>query len=149
MTTRANDTAVGQQVLALLGRYQAAAAAKDVDALLALYAPDAQIYDCWDQWSYDGEAQWRGAVERWFKMAGEGANRVVFDEPRVHASGDMAALHAFVRYELVVHGETKFTMDNRISWTLLRREGAWKIVHEHTSTPLAGEDMKGVINRTA
>ena len=72
---------------------------------------------------------------------------MVFDDPHVHASGDMAALHAFVRYELVADGETRFAMDNRSSWTLLRRDGAWKIVHEHTSTPLAGEDMKGVITR--
>lgn len=145
--TRANDTAVGRDVLALLGAYQAAAAAKDVDALLALYAPDAQVYDFWEQWSYDGHAEWRKAIQRWFEMCGEGANRVTFDQPHVHASGDMATLHAFVRYDLVSGGEIKFSMDNRISWTLLRRDGVWKVVHEHTSAPVSGEEMKAMTKR--
>jgi hypothetical protein len=38
-------------------------------------------------------------------------------------------------------------MQNRLTWALTRREGALKIVHEHTSAPVGFDDLKAILRR--
>jgi ketosteroid isomerase-like protein len=35
----------------------------------------------------------------------------------------------------------------RVTWSLARRESAWKIVHEHTSAPIGFKDLKAILQR--
>jgi ketosteroid isomerase-like protein len=38
-------------------------------------------------------------------------------------------------------------LHNRLTMTLVRRDGTWKVVHEHSSSPLDAETMKAILNR--
>ena len=120
----------------VLEAYRAAAFSKDVDAFLALYDRDVRIFDLWGRWSYDGLESWRGMVAGWFGSLGSERVGVVFDDVQVAVAADLAVAHAFVTYRgLSAEGNELRALRNRLTWALRRRDGAWKIIHEHTSAP--------------
>ena len=116
-------TASDQPVRQALAAYQAAVLAKDVDAFVAIYADDVQIFELWGQWAHD---------------------------MRTQVSGDMALLTASLTYRAVdASGQALRSLDNRLSWVLRERGGRWFVVHEHTSVPLAHDGGKGIFKRPA
>ena len=132
----------------MLDAYQAAVLAKDVDAFVALYDEDAVIFDAWAAWSHRGRAAWRGAVSAWFGALGASRVVVEFTDRRCELAPGLAVVHAFVRYaELDAAGVRLRSMDNRYSAVMRERGGAWRIVHEHTSAPLAGDSMQALLQR--
>jgi uncharacterized protein (TIGR02246 family) len=132
----------------MLDKYAAAVGAKDVDAFVALYADDVRTFDLWSVWSYDGKPALREMVEEWFGSLGTDTVVVEFSEVRAETGDDVAAVSAFTTFRgLSAEGEELRSMNNRLTW-ILRREGdgAWKIVHEHTSAP-AGDEGKVQLRR--
>ena len=132
----------------MLDNYAAAVRAKDVDAFVGLYADDVRTFDLWSVWSYDGKPALREMVEEWFGSLGTDTVAVEFSEVRFETGDDVAAVSAFTTYRgLSAEGEELRSMNNRLTW-ILRREsdGAWKIVHEHTSAP-AGDEGKVQLRR--
>lgn len=130
----------------VLVAYQAAVHAKDVDALLALYADDVFIFDMWSEWSYRGAAAWRGVVEQWFGSLGSERVEVEMDDVDTILSGDLAVIHATVTYRgLSAAGETLRAMQNRLTCTLKHIGGSWKIVHEHSSAPANPETGRVIL----
>jgi uncharacterized protein (TIGR02246 family) len=132
----------------MLARYAAAVRAKDVDELVGLYAHDVRTFDLWSVWSYDGKPALRDMVAEWFGSLGTDVVAVEFDDVRSVIGDDVAAVSASTTYRgLSAEGEELRSMNNRLTW-ILRREsdGAWKIVHEHTSAP-AGDEGKVQLRR--
>ena len=143
MPVIAADHAVRQA----LDTYRAAVLAKDVDAFIALYADDVQIFELWAHWTHD-LASWREMATGWFAFLG--AERSVVDaaDVRCSVSGDMALLTATLTYRAVdASGQELRSLDNRLSWVLRERGGRWQVVHEHTSVPLAHETGQGLFKR--
>jgi uncharacterized protein (TIGR02246 family) len=133
----------------LIERYAAAVRAKDADAFLDLYADDVRNFDLWSVWSYDGKNAVRGMVEEWFGSLGDDEQVVVeFDDVRMHEGDGIAALSAFAKYAAVAPDGSEIRwLNNRLTWILRRdADGAWEIVHEHTSAP-AGEGGKVQLKR--
>ncbi len=130
-----------------LAAYQAAVLAKDVDAFVAVYADDVQIFELWANWTHD-IASWREMAQGWFAFLGDQRSVVEAHDVRISVSGDMATLTAFLTYHAVdASGEELRSLDNRLSWVLRDRGGRWQVVHEHTSVPIAHEDGKGIFKR--
>ena len=76
--------------------------------------------------------------------------QVTAHDVRTQVSGDMALLTASLTYRAVdPSGRQLRSLDNRLSWVLRRRGGRWRVVHEHTSAPLAHENGKGILRRPA
>jgi uncharacterized protein (TIGR02246 family) len=123
----------------MLERYAAAVRAKDADAFMELYSDDVRTFDLWQEWTYDGKDALRGMVAEWFGSLGdEEVVAVRFDDVRAQTGSDMAAVSAFTTFaNLSPDGTERRSMNNRLTW-ILRKEpdGAWKIVHEHTSAPV-------------
>lgn len=133
----------------MLERYAAAVRAKDVDALVSLYADDVRTFDLWSVWSYDGKDAFRGMVREWFGSLGDDEEVVVeFDDVRTANGGDVAVVSAFTAYAAVSSDGTRLrSMNNRLTWALRKDpDGEWKVVHEHTSAP-AGEGGKVQLQR--
>lgn len=129
--------------------YAAAAAAKDVEAFLALYADDVVLFDLWDVWSMRGLAAWRAAVTDWFGSLGD--ERLVVRAEAIESSldGDLAVGHAILTYTaFAADGRELRSLDNRITMALRRIGGVWKIVHEHTSAPVDPATLKASVRRT-
>jgi uncharacterized protein (TIGR02246 family) len=132
----------------LLDTYRQAAHAKDVDAFMSLYHPDVKVFDTWGTWAYDGAAAWRRAVEGWFGSLGTERVEVSFDEVSVTTGEALASLHAVATYAGVsADGKQLRAMQNRLTWVLQSVDGAWKVVHEHTSVPVSLDHAKAILQR--
>jgi uncharacterized protein (TIGR02246 family) len=133
----------------MLDHYAAAVRAKDVDALVGLYADDVRTFDLWSEWSYDGKPAFREMVTEWFgSLPDDEVVAVEFDEIRTQAGEDVAAVSAFTTFAAVAPDGTELrSMNNRLTWILRKdADGAWKIAHEHTSAP-AGDEGKVQLRR--
>ncbi len=132
----------------ILEGYKAAVHAKDVDAFVALYDADVRVFDMWGTWSHNGLPAWRTMAEGWFGSLGSERVVVSFDDVQTTLAPDLAVAHAFVTYQAVgADGAVLRALDNRITLTLRRRSGAWKIVHEHSSAPIDGDTAKARLKR--
>lgn len=143
-----NSAAVPLPIARLFDAYAAAVLAKDVDALLALYDPDVRVFDLWGEWSYEGRGAWRLAVAGWFGSLGSERVAVGVDDVQTVVGHDVAVAHAFVTYRaLSAGGEPLRAMQNRLTWALRQRAGAWAVVHEHTSAPIDFATTRAVLRR--
>ena len=128
--------------------YAAAVNAKDVGAFSALYADDVHIFDAWEHWQYSGIDAWRAMAAGWFGSLGDETVEVSFDEVGSAVGQDAALGHAAVTFAAVsAAGERLRAMTNRFSVGLQMRDGAWKVVHEHSSLPIDLGSGKGIFER--
>jgi uncharacterized protein (TIGR02246 family) len=134
-------------VTTLFENYTSAVLAKDVDAFLELYAHDTLVFDSWGYWELAGVDAWRSMVQMWFESLDDKLCEARFTEVVATVRDDVAFAHAAVRYaEKTASGETVDSMMNRMTVTLEKRDGEWKITHEHTSMPLDMETGKGIVD---
>ncbi len=137
-----------QSVMQMLEAYKNAVYAKDVDALVALYADDVQVFDMWGTWLYNGINAWRGMIADWFGSLGTERVVVEFDDVKITVSDTMALIHAIVTYAgESADGERLRAMHNRLTWGFQLQNGTWKIVHEHTSSPIDFATGKVMLKR--
>jgi ketosteroid isomerase-like protein len=136
------------RIAQVLEAYKAAVYERNVDAFLRLYDPEARVFDAWDIWSYEGVAARRGAVEQWFSSLGAERVKVIFDDVLVTVGQDLAVVSAVGTYAAFSADGTELrSMQNRFTWALKLEGNAWKIVHEHTSTPIRSSDTKAIFHR--
>jgi uncharacterized protein (TIGR02246 family) len=135
-------------VTQVLHTYRDAVLAKDVDGLVALYDSDVRIFDMWGEWSYAGSEAWRGVVDGWFGSLGTDRVAVEVDDVQTVAADGLVVVHAFVTYRgLSAAGDEQRALTNRMTLVLGRRDGEWKIVHEHTSAPVDADTGKVILQR--
>ncbi len=122
----------------VLDGYRTAVSAKDVDAFVALYDEDVRVFDTWGRWSYDGADEWRQMATEWFGSLGSDQVAVELHDVGTVIGDGVAAAHALVTFRgRSPDGEELRAIDNRLTWALRQtREGAWRIVHEHTSVAI-------------
>lgn len=134
--------------LAALAAYAAAVAAKDVDAFAALYAHDVHVFDMWGRWELRGLPAWRAMAQEWFGSLGTETVEVTYSQAQSLAGAELAHGHAVLTYAAhAADGTPLRSLDNRISLALARRDGEWKIVHEHTSAPVDHGSGKAMLQR--
>jgi len=143
-----SDIQVHNPVHLALDAYKAAVHAKDVAAFAALYDTNVRVFDLWGTWRYEGLAAWREMAQGWFGSLGSERVVVEFDEVVATVTPELAVGHAFVTYRAVdSEGAELRALNNRLTLVLQRREGGWKIVHEHTSGPVDHETAKVMLKR--
>ncbi len=101
---------------------------------------------------YEGREARRPAIEGWFGSLDTERVKVSFEDVRVEASAGsgLAGLTAFGTYAAIASdGAELRSMQNRLTWVLKfdGAAGAWKIIHEHTSTPISPGDTKAIFRR--
>jgi ketosteroid isomerase-like protein len=132
----------------VLQSYESAVYAKDVDAFMRLYDPKVRVFDTWGVWSYEGAEAWRVAVEGWLSSLGQERVKVRFEDVQSSGGHDLASLSALVTYaNISAQGEPVRAMDNRLTWVLRTSGHVLRIVHEHTSAPIAFEGMTAILQR--
>jgi uncharacterized protein (TIGR02246 family) len=120
----------------------AAFCAKDLDRLLALYAPDAVLYDAIPPYSEDVTAMRRkiGDCLCYFPERFAIETR----DLRVTASGDVAGAHWLWRFTELPEDHPAAQSWMRSS-TIWQRQGErWLIIHDHCSVPFDPETSKAV-----
>lgn len=132
------------EIDAMAARYAAAAYAKNENDFLALYDENVVVFDMWEQWSYKGRDAWAEAVRSWFGSLGSTERvGIKFSGVACQSDHDWASWCATVRYAGLGPDDAELRfMQNRMSWTLKRKDGVWKIIQEHSSAPADFESLK-------
>jgi ketosteroid isomerase-like protein len=135
-------------VLQVLNDYKATVFAKDLDAFLALYDEDVLVFDMWGAWSYNGITAWRDMAAAWFGSLGTERVVVEFSDTQATIVQDLAVVHSFVKYKAIDAGGADLRwLENRMTVTLRQKDDGWKIVHEHTSSPIDFNTTKAMFQR--
>jgi ketosteroid isomerase-like protein len=137
-----------KEVRRVIGSYEAAVFARDVEAFVRLYHPAVRVFDTWGVWLYEGAPSWQIAVEGWFASLGSERVKVRFAEVQIAGDQALATVSAIVTYAAEsVDGEPLRSMQNRITWVLRESGHVFRIVHEHTSAPIGFADSKAILAR--
>lgn len=130
-----------QSIRALLDRWAQASRVKDLDGIMACYAPDIVAFDAIAQLQFKGVDAYR---EHWQYCFGFIDGDMLFDirDPAIHVDGDLAFCHY-----LAVCGGTAPDGTEQSGWVrgticLRRIDGQWLTVHEHFSLPFDPQTMK-------
>ena len=139
-----------KEVDRIIGSYEAAVHARDIESFMRLYHPTVRVFDAWGVWLYEGAPAWQVAVEGWFASLGSERVKVTFSELQSTAEHSMAVVTAIVTYAAQsAQGEPLRSMQNRLTWVLRETGHVFRIAHEHTSAPLGFEDHKAILARSA
>jgi ketosteroid isomerase-like protein len=124
--------------------YKEAVYNKDVDGYMDLYDEDLRAFDMWEQWEYRGLDGWKNMATEWLGVVlGEAKDVVEFEDLLIEAAGEFASITAIVKFSAVSKtGETLRYLQNRLTWILRKRNGVWKITHQHTSGPVEANSGK-------
>ena len=123
------------EVRALLDRWSAAARSKDIDRLMALYAPDIVYFDVVPPLQFTGAAAVRGNFVRWF-AAYQGAIGQEMRDVQMMASGDLAVAHLLIRASGTLTNGRAVSYWVRATVCCQRSDDRWVIRHEHVSLPM-------------
>jgi ketosteroid isomerase-like protein len=113
---------------------------KDAEQALAPYAPGSVLYDLAPPLAYRSDAaEDRAGIEAWF-ATWDGPIGYELREFEVSSSGPLATAHGFlrisgIRKEGVEEEDGPVSVWTRRTVVLCRREGGWRITHDHISTP--------------
>jgi ketosteroid isomerase-like protein len=119
----------------LLDRRAAAAWAKDIDELMAVYSADVVYFDIVPPLRYTGADALRGRFTDWFSRW-QGPIRQELAELEVLVSGDVAAAHMLVRAGGTTTAGLELDYWVRLSDFFRRGDDGWRITHEHVSLPI-------------
>ena len=87
-------------------------------------------------------------AEGWFGSLGDERVVVEFSELQRIVAADLVVARACVRYTAVdATGAPLRSLNNRMSIALRRVGEAWKVVHEHSSSPIDPDTTKAMFTR--
>jgi ketosteroid isomerase-like protein len=131
----------------LFSTYKIAVYNKDLEAFTAIFDENIHVYDMW-AWTFEGLDAWRDMANGWFGSLGDEKSVVSFEDIRVEAGEDIASATAIARFSAVgPSGKELRHLFNRFTWVARKKNGAWKIVHEHTSGPADHSTLKIQLQR--
>ena len=129
------------QLKALEGRFAKAFAAKDLDGIMKVYAPDVFVFDVITPRQYVGAAAYR---EDWKALLASysGPIKVEVKDVVVLSEGAVGYGHSIQQVTGVGSKGEKMDMVVRVSDVYRKAGGKWLIVQEHVSVPLDAKTMQ-------
>lgn len=125
------------EILAVLDERAAAHAARDVQRMSAPFTADAACYTLAPplQQGPDTSYGTPEGLEKWLATF-DGPVLIEYRDPVVTADGDVAFVHTLTRMTATPAGAPgSFSFWFRSTFGLRRIDGAWRITHQHESTP--------------
>jgi uncharacterized protein (TIGR02246 family) len=133
------------EIRARIDDWARATRAKDVDAIMASYAPDTRSFDCHSQFQFEGAAALRQHLEACMACM-RGPMAFEIHDLEVAAHGDVAFGHYLARYGATGLSGQHHTGWLRVTVCLRKVKGAWLIVHDHCSAPFDPESGKAMLD---
>ncbi len=125
----------GAAVAALEAQFAAAVNAKDVDAIMKVYAPDVFVYDVVPPRQYAGAAAYRKDWEAF--MAGfKGPLKFEISDLAVETAGAVAWSHSIQRAAGTDPTGQPSDVTVRVTDVYRKTADGWRIVQEHVSVPV-------------
>jgi len=134
MTTGTKNSTEEILIRTLIHGWMTALRAKDVDALMAYYAPDILLYDLAPPLAHHGADLYRKSWQAWFASI-QGSVDYEIRNLSISVGDDVAFSTSINRMSaLKTHGE-QFDIWVRATAGYRRQDGRWLIAHEHISVP--------------
>jgi uncharacterized protein (TIGR02246 family) len=130
-TTISHDEA---EIRKLVEDWRSALCAKDLDRMLAHYAPDVLFFDVVPPYQHKGADAYRRTWENCFPYLPESIDSEMRDLS-ITVHGDGAYAHCLQRITDKNTGRPATCNWVRVTVCYQRMEGKWKVVHEHVSVP--------------
>jgi uncharacterized protein (TIGR02246 family) len=143
MPTTATATSDEAQIRERLNAWQRALYAKDLDTLMALYAPDVVTFDLMPPHQVPDAVQYRENFERWF-AAMPGPIDYELHDLRITAGRDVAFCHCLGHVQGTRANGEKADYWVRVTVGFQKRNGDWLMTHDHVSMPLDMETRTAV-----
>ncbi|MBB3063098.1 YybH family protein [Microbulbifer rhizosphaerae] len=124
-------TADRTEIEAIFQRLAKAHADRDAGAIVALYAPNAVIYDLAPPLGHRGME--RHSVSEWL-ATWDGPIRIDIRDLELTIDGDLAFATALNRMR-GLQGGAEQDLWFRSTTCFCKADGRWRIIHEHTSVP--------------
>lgn len=118
---------------------------KDAAALVALYSPDVVAFDLAPPLVRRGVAEIRQRAEQWFAQF-EGEIGYELRDARLEVADDVAFYSGLHHIDARTKDGGAVDMWIRMSLGLVRRDGAWTILHEHVSVPFDMTTFKALLD---
>ena len=130
--------------------YKTAVFEKNLDVYTSIFDENVQVFDMWQRWSYDGLTSWREMANGWFSSLGADKDVVTFDDINIRGNDEMVLMTAIARFAGVSEkGEELRYLQNRLTWVAMKKNEVWKIIHQHTSSPVDGGTMNVIFTKDA
>lgn len=135
------------QIRDLYDRWAKAFEARDIDGIMAVYAPGETVvaYDIVPPLQYKGNAAYRKDYADFLDQF-DGPIHVEFRDLRIVSSGDVAFIHALERVTGKMKNGQPLDLWLRATSGLQKINGKWLIVHDHISVPADLENGKAMLN---
>lgn len=143
MPTTPTPTQDEPQIRERLEQWTRALHAKDLDALMALYAPDAVAFDLMPPHRVPDAEHYRKNFERWF-AAMPGPIEYQIHDLRITTSDTVAFSHSLGHVSATKANGEKTDYWVRVTVGFQKRNGQWQMIHDHVSMPLDMATQKAV-----
>ena len=145
MATRAIDATAAAEIRARIEDRAKATRAKDVDGIMATYAPDALSFDCHSHFQFKGAAALRKHLEACMPCM-QGAMTFEIHDLDMAAHGDVAFCQYLARYGATGPSGEEHSGWLRVTVCLRKVAGEWLIVHDHCSVPFDPQSGKAMLD---
>ena len=131
------------EIRGMLDNWAAATRAQDLEGVMAHYAPDVLAFDAINQLQFKGR-DWY--TEHYAECLPHFPPKPIFDihELRVDADGDVAFGHFLLRCGGADESGKEEAAWMRGTVCCRKKDGEWRVVHEHFSAPFDPETMKAL-----
>lgn len=142
MSAKTSVSTDESQIRDLISDWVTALRAKDIDGLMAHYAPDVLLFDLMPPLQYDGAEAYRKLWEKCFSFCDETTASYEVRDLKITISGDLAFSHGF--HQMSTNSGHEMCM--RLTSCYRKIDGRWLVVHDHFSVPIDMEGNKPLMN---
>lgn len=135
------------EIKALYDRWAKAFEARDIDGIMAVYAPgdDVIAYDVVPPLQYRGKDAYRKDYLEFLSQY-DGAIHVEYLDMRIISSGDVGFIHALERFTGKLKNGQPSDLWLRATSGVRKINGKWLIIHDHISVPVDFESGKAALD---
>lgn len=134
MTTQLGRSTYEAEIRGLIDRWAKAIGSKDLEGVVACYAPQTLMFDLAPPLQSEGVETIRKGLQEWFPTW-DGAIRLEIHDLRVTADERVAYCTSLQRISGTKTDGQKPDLWFRSTLCLQKIDGTWRIAHEHSSTP--------------
>ena len=141
MATNGEDAPIRERVETLAKALRA----KDVDALMAHYAPDMTVFDVQPPLQVNGRDAYRKNFEAWFGTV-RGPIDYEMRDLQITANGDIAFCRCLSHVRSMRTNGEKADYWVRVTSGLRKMNGQWMVTHEHISAPIHMDTLQAALD---
>ena len=126
--------------------YQKTAFEKEVPEMINLYDDSVVIFDMWEKGFSLGLKEWSAAITEWLTSLKQDSVKVIFEMIDIQEGESVGFASAVVQFQSIgTEGNVQRSMKNRISLGFVKKDGFWKVKHQHTSAPI-DSNLKAILD---